>query len=218
MTDQTFADADEVAHDAAFPETVEAIRTRRSGHNFDPDEDVSEETLRELVRDATYAPSAFNLQPWEFIAVRDDERLDRLVELAYGQEHLRDAGTGVVVTGHTTPERNAERVYREWAEAGRITEEDAEERIEQAMESEPDREFAVRNASLATENFLLSAHARGLKATPMGGVDFDGVAEFLDIPDDQVPVVLIAVGPSGGEEVERLPRRGVDEVLHVDEY
>ncbi|GGM67489.1 nitroreductase [Halarchaeum rubridurum] len=216
MTRQSPASED--APDAEFPAAVEAIRTRRSGHNFDPDGDVSEETLREIVRDATFAPSAFNLQPWEFVAVRDDERLDTLVDLAFGQDHLRDAGTGVVVVGHTESERNAERVYTEWAEAGRITEDDAAERIAQAEADDPDREFAIRNASLAAENFLLSAHARGLKATPMTGFDFDGVADFLDLPDDQIPVVLIALGESGGDEPERLPRRSVDDVLHIDDY
>ncbi|GAD53629.1 oxygen-insensitive NAD(P)H nitroreductase / Dihydropteridine reductase [Halarchaeum acidiphilum MH1-52-1] len=216
MTEQTF-DAD-TAPDAQYPDAVEAIRTRRSGHNFDPDGDVAEETLREIVRDATLAPSAFNLQPWEFVAVRDEERLDDLVDLAYGQEHLRDAGTGVVVVGHTDAERTAERVYNEWAEAGRISEEDAADRIAQAEDDDADREFAVRNASLAAENFLLSAHARGLKATPMTGFDFEGVDEFLGLPDDLIPVVLIALGESGGDEPERLPRRSVDDVLHVDDY
>ncbi|WP_129113352.1 nitroreductase family protein [Halegenticoccus tardaugens] len=214
--------ADErVAHDETFPEAVDAVRTRRSGHNFDPDEDLADETLEALVRDATLAPSSYNLQPWEFVAVQDEDRLENVVELAYGQEHVREAGTAILVVGHTEA-KTADRVFDEWVEAGRMDEAAAEQTKAQSVEMYEDerfgRDYAVRNASLAAQNLLLSAHARGLKATPMIGFDAEGMAELLDLPDDEIPVMLIAVGPSGGPEPERLPRRSVDEVLHRESY
>ena len=208
-------------HDEEFPNAIEAIRTRRSGHNFDHEADLDDETLEAIVRDATLAPSSYNLQPWEFVAVRDEENLDRIVELAYGQEHIREAGTAIVVVGHTEAE-TADRVFDEWEEAGRMDEASAEQTKAQTVEMYEDermgRDYGIRNASLAAQNLLLSAHARGLSATPMIGFDAEGIAEFLDLPEDEVPVMLIAVGPSGGEEPERLPRRGVDEVLHRESY
>jgi nitroreductase len=210
-----------VAHDEEFPAAIEAIRTRRSGHDFDPDAELDDETLEALVRDASLAPSSYNLQPWEFVAVQNDDRLDEVVELAYGQEHVREAGTAILVVGHTEPE-TADRVFDEWVEAGRFDEETGEQVKEQTVAGyESDRagrDYAIRNASLAAQNLLLSAHARGLKATPMSGFDFEGMAEFLDLPEDKIPVLLVAVGPSGGEEPERLPRRDVDEILHRETY
>jgi nitroreductase len=196
---------------------IDALRARRSGHNFDADADLADETLEALVEDATYAPSSYNLQPWEFVAIQDDDRLDELVDIADGQQHLKEAGTAILVAGHTDP-KTADRVFEEWVEAGRFDAETGEEIKAQTVAGyESDRagrDYAVRNASLAAQNLLLSAHARGLTATPMTGFDFEAAAEFVDLPADTVPVVLIAVGPSGGDEPERLPRRGVDEVLH----
>jgi len=207
-----------------LPETdalIDGLRSRRSGHNFDPDADVDDETLEELIRDATHAPSSFNLQPWEFVAVRDDDRLDELVEIANGQEHIAEAGTAILVAGHTTP-KTADRVFDEWAAAGRVDAETAEGMKESTVESyeseRAGRDYAIRNASLATQNLLLAAHARGLTATPMTGFDFEAAAEFVDLPADTIPVVLLAVGPSGGDEPERLPRRDVDEVLHRETF
>ena len=221
MSEQLQTEEYDVDHDAEFPEVIEAIRTRRSGHNFDADAEISEETLEALVEDAALAPSSYNLQPWEFVAVRDDDRLDEVVELAYGQEHVREAGTAILVVGHTEAE-TADRVFDEWEQAGRMDEEAAEQTKATAVEMYDDertgRDYAVRNASLAAQNLLLSAHARGLTATPMIGFDAEGIAEFLELPDDEVPVMLIAVGPSGGEEPERLPRRGVEEILHRESY
>ncbi|WP_101296909.1 nitroreductase family protein [Halegenticoccus soli] len=220
-TPHASADERDAAHDETFPEAIDAIRTRRSGHNFDPDERIDDETLEALVRDAALAPSSYNLQPWEFVAVQDEDRLARVVELAYGQEHVREAGTAILVVGHTEA-KTADRVFEEWIEAGRMDEASAEQTKAQSVEMYEDerfgRDYAVRNASLAAQSLLLSAHARGLKATPMIGFDAEGMAEFLGLPDDEIPVMLIAVGPSGGPEPERLPRRSVDEVLHRESY
>ena len=200
---------------------IDALRERRSGHNFDADGHVDDQTLEALVEDATYAPSSYNLQPWEFVVVQDDDRLDELVDIAYGQEHIEDAGTAILVAGHTEP-KTADRVFEEWVEAGRFDAETGEEVKEQTVAGyESDRagrDYAIRNASLAAENLLLSAHARGLSATPMSGFDFEAAAEFVDLPEDTIPVVLIAVGESGGDEPERLPRRDVDEVLHRESF
>ncbi|WP_158058727.1 nitroreductase family protein [Halorussus halophilus] len=221
MSQQLETDDYDVDHDAEFPGVIEAIRTRRSGHNFDAEAEISDETLEALVEDAALAPSSYNLQPWEFVAVQDGERLDEVVELAYGQEHIKDAGTAILVVGHSEAE-TADRVFGEWEEAGRMDEQAAEETKATAVGMYDDermgRDYGIRNASLAAENLMLSAHARGLKATPMIGFDAEGLSEFLELPDDKIPVMLVAVGESGGEEPERLPRRGVEEVLHRESY
>lgn len=222
-TDESSTDDDQrnTATVATFPAALEAIRTRRSGHNFDPDTDLDDGTLEELIEDATLAPSSYNLQPWEFIAVQEPDRIDEVVELAYGQEHIRDAGTAILVVGHTEPE-TADRVFEEWSDAGRMDEETANQTKEQTVGMYADdrigRDYGIRNASLAAANLLLSAHARGLTATPMIGFDADGLAEFLGLPEDKIPVMLIAVGPSGGDEPDRLPRRDVSDVLHREQY
>lgn len=211
----------DVAHDEEIPGAIRAIRTRRSGHDFDADAELDDETLEALIQDAALAPSSYNLQPWEFVAVQDEERLDEVVELAYGQEHIRDAGTAILVVGHTEAE-TADRVFGEWEEMGRMDEETAEQTKAQTIEMYEDdqmgRDYGIRNPSLAAQNLLLSAHARGLKATPMIGFDQAGISEFLGLPEDKIPVMLIAVGASGGEEPEQLPRRDVDEILHREDY
>jgi nitroreductase len=51
---------------------LDLARTRRSIRRYKPDH-VPEELLREVVEAARWAPSAVNLQPWEFIIVTDPE-------------------------------------------------------------------------------------------------------------------------------------------------
>ena len=123
----------EVPTDVVYPTALEALRTRRSGHNFDSTTDIDDETLRGLIEDATLAPSSYNLQPWEFVTVQDDDGIDEIVDLAYGQEHVREAGTAILVVGHTESE-TADRVFDEWEEMGRMDEASAEQTKAQTVE------------------------------------------------------------------------------------
>jgi nitroreductase len=52
---------------------IEAIQERRSTRGF-LDKPVGKETLERLLHLATQAPSAINLQPWEFAVVSGEER------------------------------------------------------------------------------------------------------------------------------------------------
>jgi nitroreductase len=54
-------------------DVIEAIQERRSTRGF-LDKPVGKETLERLLHLATQAPSAINLQPWEFAVVSGEER------------------------------------------------------------------------------------------------------------------------------------------------
>ena len=67
------------------PLTVpDAIASRRSIRKF-VQEPLPEADLREIIRLAGLAPSAWNVQPWRFAVVQDPELKARLREAAYGQ-------------------------------------------------------------------------------------------------------------------------------------
>ena len=65
-------------------EIIEAIRSRRSIRSFKTDP-VPGEVLRDLMKVCRWAPSASNIQPWEFAVLGGkviQEAKDRLVERA----------------------------------------------------------------------------------------------------------------------------------------
>jgi len=67
-------------------ELLEAIRSRKSIRAFRPDP-VPERVLTELLEVATRAPSAVNLQPWEFFVVRGKTLKE--VKSAYLEDYRR---------------------------------------------------------------------------------------------------------------------------------
>jgi nitroreductase len=74
----------------------EAILARRSCRAFKPDP-VARETVAEILKLAINAPSANNLQPWEFVVVvgKDRERLSRVLLKAYHEKAI-SCGSGAV--------------------------------------------------------------------------------------------------------------------------
>ncbi|MFB6102967.1 MAG: nitroreductase family protein [Haloplanus sp.] len=204
----------------------DVIRTRRSVHQY-ADADIDDETLYDLFEDVRYAPSSFNLQPWEFLVVQGDD-LERLQSVAYGQEHVTDASAAVVVLGTLDPSDHAERVTSDLLEKGYLPDEDvAEARLDTidglaAADAETRRVWTVQSCSLAAMALMHAAWNRDIASCPMGGFDADALREEFDVPADYEPVVLVTLGypEDGAADLERPRkfRRPTEEFVHLDGF
>lgn len=59
---------------------IETIRNRRSIRDYE-ERNVPEETIREIIDAARWAPSGANLQPWKFIVITNRDLIKRLSDL-----------------------------------------------------------------------------------------------------------------------------------------
>ncbi|MFB6123695.1 MAG: nitroreductase family protein [Haloferacaceae archaeon] len=205
----------------------DVIETRRSVHQY-ADDDIDDDTLREIVERATFAPSSYNLQPWEFLVLRDDETQRTLREVAYGQEHVTDAAAVVVVLGNLDPSAHADRVVRDKFEKGYLPSEDVLESqletIERRAEGprEDRRRWTVQSSTLAAMALMHAAWNRGVASCPMGGFDGDALREAFDVGDGYEPVLLVTLGYPAEDapdlERPRKLRRPVEEVVHFESF
>lgn len=62
---------------------IQVIKTRRSIRKFSKDS-VPKEIIEDIIDCARLAPSARNIQPWEFIVVTDKKMLNKLAEITKG--------------------------------------------------------------------------------------------------------------------------------------
>src|SRR5215831_17381612 len=76
----------------------EAIRERRATPSFE-DVPIHSADLEKIVRAGLAAPSAYNLQPWRFVVVRDREQKKKLREAAFGQAKVEEASAVIVACG-----------------------------------------------------------------------------------------------------------------------
>lgn len=172
-------------------ELEEAIRTRRSIRSY-ARLPVSDHELFELLELATWAPSAGNLQPWEFVVVKDDEIKRRLAAEALHQWWIAEAPMVVVACAN---EKRSSSVY---GARGRSL-------------------YCICDVSAAVENLLLALHARGLGSCWVGAFHDEGVAHVLNLPTWVRPIAILPIGKPA-ERPRPPPRRPLREVVHLDQF
>src|SRR5262245_25275634 len=97
---------------------TQAILERRATPHFLPDL-VPDNYLDAIVRLALQASSGYNLQPWRFIVVRDEENRKRLQKVAFNQPKVAEAPVVVIAVGLKEEwRRTADEVFREGAKRG----------------------------------------------------------------------------------------------------
>jgi nitroreductase len=205
----------------------DVVRTRRSVHEY-ADEPIGRETLETILRQASYAPSGYNLQPWEFLVLEDDERRQALSEVANGQAHVVDAPVAVVVLGNTDPAAHAEPVFDDWLAKEYLPNEEVKQAVLSNVEGladmpEPERRvWTTRSTSLAAMTLMLAAWNEGVASCPMEGFDAAALADEFDVPDGYEPVMLVTLGYPAADAADvtndRKVRRPVDEIVHYGTF
>jgi nitroreductase len=163
-------------------DAIECLRTRRSvrAYRADPVPDVIVESIIDCGR---LAPTAMNVQPWTFVAVRDAAMRARLAEAIGHSTFLAGAPVCVAVC--------AARAH----------------------------EFWVEDASAATENLLLAAHAYGLGSCWIAVRRLPyarRVADLLGVPADHEVLALVTLGYPA--EHPRVDKKPLAQVLRWERY
>jgi nitroreductase len=147
---------------------MNSIFKRTSVRNY-TDQPVTKEQIEMLLRAGMAAPSAKNVQPWEFVVIQDKENLLKITEFHPYSAMLKQAPLAIAVCGNTT---------------------------KIALEGVED--LWVQDCAAATQNILLEATELGLGSVWMGIYPkkelVNGLAELLILPDYIVPFSLLAIG------------------------
>jgi nitroreductase len=203
------------------PSVLRALRERVSCDHFDPGKTLTEAQLRELVDDATRAPSSFNLQHWRFVAIVKPGDKERLRAAAFGQQKIADAPAVFLVLGDLRAHELLTEALSPEVKSGVMPKKVADAWVAQAAKAYGSnltraREEAVRSCSLAAMALMLAAEARGYASAPMIGFDPDAVCREFAVPERYVPAMLVAVGYRGVKPQKQRARFPVERVLAFD--
>lgn len=149
-------------------EVLEAIKGRRSVRAF-KNGNVSKGIVNELVDAARWAPSAGNIQPWEFIIVRKVEIKRKLAKAALSQSFIKEAPVVIVICANVTLS------YYGYGARGKAL-------------------YCIQDTAAATQNMLLAAYSFGLGTCWVGAFREEEVKEALRIPEGIKPVAIVPVG------------------------
>ena len=198
---------------------ISLIEQRMSANRFDASHALTNAEIKELVRLATRAPTAYNLQNWRFIAAHTAETKARLRALAWGQPKVEDAAVTFIVCGvlpdaQTLPERLQPSVAAGYMPAD-MPSAWRTAAVAQYADPRTARDEAVRSATLGAATLIHAAGALGLASGPMAGFDAEGVARAFGLQANDVPVLLVAVGRTAPGNWPQKPRRPLAEVLEI---
>ena len=172
-------------------DVLEAINGRRSVRAFKSD-DVPSEIVEKLIDAARRAPSAGNIQPWEFVVVRESRIKRGLAEAALHQSFIEEAPVVVVVCA------NENRSFQGYGDRGRDL-------------------YCIQDTAAATQNLLLYAYSVGLGTCWVGAFKEDEARKVLKTPDGIRRVAIIPIGRAA-EVPQQRSRRPMNQFVHYETF
>ncbi len=168
-------------------ELLQIIKSRRAVRQYKEGE-IPEEGIQKILEAAIWAPTGSNIQPWEFIVVKEKRNLKALKMVVPGL-----FGNPSLVIILCINLKRAEK----GGKLGELS--------------------ALMDISMSAQNMMLMAHTMGIGSCPVLSFSEPALRQLFRIPPHIKPVLLLSFGypkivPSPP------PRRPLNEVVHYEGY
>ena len=176
------------------------MHDRKSVRKYKEGVVIPHEKLQALLQNAITAPSSSNMQPWRFIVIEDQQVKKELRQISNDQEQVETSSAIIAVLGDLEMYKNAEQIYDANFEQGFMPREVADLMIKNSLglygslPSEKLSSLVHFDAGLISMQIMLLAKDMGYDTVPMGGFDKIKFAEKFNLPKNEVPILLIAIG------------------------
>lgn len=163
-------------------EFLEIIARRRSIRAYET-YDVSDQLVLKVIECGHQAPTAGNLQPWEFVVVRDEAQKHRIADATFRgnnpdsdlhQDWIATAPVLVIVAG------NRGKCVSRYGDKGRKT-------------------LIYLDCSACIENMLLASVNFGLGSCYISGFHEEKLGEVLGLPAEYEAIGIVPLGYPRGE-------------------
>lgn len=154
------------------------LKQRHSGYDFDENRHLSEKQIKYLIKAAQSTPSAFNDQPWHFIICDKKTNPDAYNKalnglVEFNQNWAKKAPLLIVIVSSTKFKNNKQ---NQWAQY---------------------------DTGAAAYGLDIQATSLGLMTHQIGGFDSPKIMEAFSIPNDFLPMSIIAVGYESLDQKQR---------------
>jgi nitroreductase len=188
---------------------LQAIRERQSARAFKPDP-VSRETVEKILSFVVQAPSAINLQPWEFTVVmgEEKERLGRRLIKSYKEKQISCSPGNVKPLSETFSRRGVASFelmepylteigteFNQFINEGSCNFYGAPVAIIMCLDNAFSKARLV-DIGIGLGYFVLVAHSFGLATCPIGLISaYEAeIKDLLNIPENKDVVIGVALG------------------------
>jgi nitroreductase len=177
-------------------ELSDVIASRRSIRKF-RQEDISLDTVRQLLEAARLAPSGSNIQPARFIVAQSQAVKETLGQFTPYKFIVKASVVFVCcadLTAISTRDKRAGELLEAGAFDGVEVNFDNNAPYSSVMDNEAAKAYLSMNVAIAVEHIVLKAVDLGLGSCWLGRFDRDKLKEYLQLDESIYPVVLLPVG------------------------
>ena len=199
-------------------DTFEAINQRRAVKQFDPNHQMSKAEIDQLFSLAILSPTAFNIQNWRFVLVQNPELRSSIRAVSWNQAQVTDASLLVILCADLKSWEKEPGRY--WRNASQETQDfliPAIDNYYRGLE-QVQRDEAMRSCGMAAQTLMLTAKAMGYDSCPMDGFDFAAVGNLINVPEDHVIALFVAIGKALSPAHPRGGQLALSEVLIYDKF
>jgi nitroreductase len=208
----------------------QAIKDRRATPSFSSDP-VPENDLKKILEAGISAPSAYNLQPWRFVVVREKKQRARLRQAAMKQPKVEEAPVVIVACADLEGWRNGDldeiiRLAQQHGYGDESRYAGMRKNIANFFSAPGNAgglapDFAVwanRQTMIAFTTMMWMAEVLGYDTAPMEGFHEDQVKATLGIPTHIRVVALLAIGHIKGEDKRFAGRFAMQRTVFVEKW
>ncbi len=200
---------------------LEALNFRHACKQFDPEKNISDEVLREILECARLSPSSFGMEPWKFLVLRDPALREKLRPACWNQPQITDSSAVIAILARSES-LAADSDYVLGCYTRRNL---PREKIDASLKRYGDHlagevlprmslyAWASKQCYIALANIMTAAAAAGVDSCPIEGFEKDAVDAVLGLPaGDFQTAVMVALGYRAGEQTPRF-RHDFDTVV-----
>ena len=170
-------------------EFYKLIEQRETLREYDPAKKIPDEVLKRILNAGRLAPSAANRQPWTFVLVSSENKLNEVKE-SYQRHWFKNAPHILVVKGDKT---------KTW-----IRQYDGYNPIETDL-------------AIAMDHMILAAENEGVGACWIIAFDYEKLSKAIGLKENEVVYCITPLGypPKGYKKRGKKIRKELDEIVKV---
>ena len=195
-----------------------AIQERRAVRSFDATHTMTKKESDKLLSLALHSPTAFNIQNWRFVVVKDPALRKEIRSASWDQAQVTEASLLVILCADLKAWNKEPLRY--WRSAPEPVQDFIVPAIQEFYTGldQIQRDEAMRSCGIAAQTLMLAAKSMGYDSCPMDGFDFEAVGNLINLPEDHAICMFVAIGKALSEPEGPKDKLPLEEVIITDTF
>ncbi len=180
---------------------------RRAIREYDPTIKIDHNEIKDMLKDATRAPSSMNMQPWRFAIVDTPEGKEQLRPVLMGNQlQLNTSSAMIVIFTDLHKFDYAEKIFDQSIKKQLMPKEVKEKQLRSIANMLPNlsnerlEKSGLLDCGLVAMQLMHIAKEHGYDTCPIGGFDHDQMANALGYDEKRYkPALIVSIGKKAEE-------------------